>query len=111
MDGFQPMCEGLFKAHASDWEKQRAENSTVLFPGRISVDAAQKLPMTFVLTSEFDFHRRDALEVTETLKKAGRLAGLGDWPGAGHGASLVGDHPDYLVYMVELKSALEAYCN
>ena len=96
--------------HASDWEKQRAENSTVLFPGRISVEQAKKLPMTFLQTAEMDFERRDAFVLAETLKQAGRLAGISDWPGAYHGWTTLGDHPDYAIFHEEFRQAILSYC-
>lgn len=71
-----------YKLHATDFDKQLAENDVNLFPGRLSVEQAKKLPMTFVMTSEYDHHERDAITVARTLEQAGRLAGFSKSPGA-----------------------------
>ena len=51
-----------------DFDKQWAEKDPMLFPGRMSVEDAEKLPKTCLMTSEFDTVRRDARMMAETLK-------------------------------------------
>jgi len=73
-----------YRLNATDIDKQLANNDLHLFPGRLSVEQAKKLPMTFVMTSEFDHYERDAVHVARTLEKAGRLAGWSKSPAAQH---------------------------
>ena len=61
----------------------------MLFPGRLSVELAQKMPMTFVMTAEFDTYLRDAINLARTFEKAGRLAGWCCSPGGDHGWTFV----------------------
>lgn len=53
---------------ASDFKKQKEDGDLMLFPGKISVEECKTLPPTVVMTSEFDFIRRDAKNLIEKLQ-------------------------------------------
>ena len=57
----------------------------MLFPGRMSVEDASKLPKTCITTSEFDTVRRCARRFAETLKESGKFLGILEMPGCPHG--------------------------
>ena len=81
----------------------------MLVPGRLSVEMAKKMPMTFVMTAEFDFKIRDAVHVARTFEKAGRLAGWCCTPGGTHGWSFDMGSEEAKEYHMEWKRAIEAY--
>lgn len=63
-----------------DFETQYKKKDPILFPGLMSQDNTNKLPPTIVITSEFDYLRRDALKFIDKLKKAERLLDVLDLP-------------------------------
>lgn len=65
--------------------------------------------MTFVLTSEFDFLRRDAFHIAKRLQDVGKLAGVSDVKAADHGWSFIGNTPKVHKLFNEWKDAFEAY--
>lgn len=81
----------------------------MLLPGRLSVELAQKMPMTFVMTAEFDFLLRDAIHVAKTFEKAGRLAGWCNTPGGNHSWTLFDQREEVKEFYKEWKSAIEAF--
>jgi len=99
----------VYKLHATDLDKQLAENDVNLFPGRLSVEQATKLPMTFVMTSEYDHHERDAVTVARTLEQAGRLAGWSKSPGAQHGWTYDSRTEESHEFHSTWKSAIDAH--
>lgn len=94
---------------ATDIEKQLAESDLDLVPGRLSVELAQKLPMTFVMTAENDTLLRDAIHVAKTLEKAGRLAGWCQTAQAGHASSFDVRIPEFKEFYEEWRLAIEGY--
>lgn len=66
------------------WDHLYDYNS-LLYPGTMEPEDAQKLPKTCVFTSEFDFMRNDALNLIEKLKYAGTYLNHQDMPGVHHG--------------------------
>ena len=67
---------------ATDLDKQK--NDTMLFPGKMTIEEAQKLPPTVMITAEFDYFRRDAYQFADKLRQARKLVGFGDYSGVPH---------------------------
>lgn len=61
------------------------------------------------MTSEFDINRRDADFFARELHGVGKLAGISDVAGVGHGWWLNGNIPKLHTFLNEWKSAFEAY--
>ena len=94
---------------ATDLNKQLEENDLMLVPGRLSVELAEKLPMTFVMTAEFDFMLRDAIHVAKIFEQADRLAGWSCTAGGNHAWSIYSQSLDTKELYKEWRSAMEAY--
>lgn len=86
--------EWNYGLHATDYEKQKSEWDPVLWPARMEKEILEQLPMTFVMTSEFCFLRRDSIEFSKRLMGVGKLIGLQDYAGYDHGWSFCGTMPD-----------------
>ena len=56
----------------------------MIFPGKMSVALAKKLPPTVLITSEYDLFKRDAYDFKVKLKKAGTLLDFADYWQVGH---------------------------
>ena len=68
-----------------------------------------QMPMTFIMTSEFDFQRRDGIYFARRLEKMDKLAGLSDLAGYNHGWSFSGCMPAKERFYTEWKAAFEKY--
>jgi len=77
---FGPSCFGLI---ATDYDNQ--QDDPVLYPGRMSLEDMKKIPPVVIYTSEYDFLRREALQLVEDLRKAGKYLDHHDLPGVEHG--------------------------
>lgn len=44
----------------------------MLYPGKMSMEDLKQIPPTVVFTSEFDFLRKDALDLISRLREAGK---------------------------------------
>jgi len=60
----------------------------MLFPGRMSIEDAQKLPKTCLMTSEFDTVGRCARKMADILKQTNNFLGIHEMPGTPHGYEL-----------------------
>ena len=76
----------VYKMLAYDIDHQKED--PYLYPGNMPMEALEKIPQTVVMTSEFCFVRRDALDFIERLKEANRYLDSYDHPGTMHGYEL-----------------------
>ncbi len=72
-------------------------------------DMPAKIPMTIVMTSEFDFLQRDALVFIERLRSVGRLLDFFSMPGVMHGYECFHGSPEAKIAIVEANKAWKAY--
>ena len=78
-----PYLTSIYKLHAKDFQKQQSD--PFLYPGRVNDVILEKLPMTAVWTSEFDFYRRDNETYAKRLQSVARLIDISVMPGMSHG--------------------------
>ena len=64
-------------------------NDPYIYPIKMQNDVIKKLPNTLILTSEFDFYRRDSSKLAEKLHEFGRLIDFGVLPGLNHGSIML----------------------
>lgn len=76
----------VYKLLATDIDNQK--NDTDLYPGKISDEFMKKVPPFAIWTSEFDFYRRDNIELARRGKACGKLLDISDMPGVVHGYQL-----------------------
>lgn len=101
--------EWAWGTHCYDFEKQKASWDPNVFPGRMSEKDLAQMPPTFMLTSEFDVQRRDALAFAQRLQKVGKLAGVSDVAGYDHFWAFTGMCPDHDRFWGEYGAAFNAY--
>ena len=99
----------MWRSHGTDYPAQFEAKDPVLVPGYMSDEELNQMPKTFVLSSEYDFERRDALEFAKRLMGAGKLAGIDSVPGVDHGWCYFGNVPASELFYKEFKAALDAY--
>jgi len=99
----------VFTYNADDKEKQLAERDPSIMVGRMSDEEVAKLPMSIVITSEFDWSQRDALVFADRLKSAGRLLELGNTASAIQGFENIMENPISIEFRAQMKEALHHY--
>ena len=105
----KPISIQEFKLHATDYEAQDKANDTLLFPGRISVQDARKLPGVVLQTSERDSIRRSTHDIIPTLKKAGVYLDHMDYAGVDHGFMMTSSQEKKDLFFVDMAKAIQAY--
>lgn len=100
--------EWAWSCHSEDWEKAKSEKDVNIFPARMCEEDINKMPLTFIMTSEACFLRRDSIEFAKILIKAGKLGGIQDLAGYQHGWSFNGGLPATSRFFKEWKAMFEA---
>ena len=72
---------------STDLERQR--NDPLIYPIKMSDEVIKQLPRAFILTSEFDFYRRDSSKIAARFHKLGRLIDFVVLPGLNHASPLI----------------------
>lgn len=84
----------FYEQHAKDLDAQLAAQDADLFPGRMNDEHLAQMPMTYCMTFEHDFLRRDTITFAKRLHAVGKLAGFSDMAGYEHGCMLDGRQDD-----------------
>lgn len=94
---------------SKDYDAQRKARDPDVYPGWMPDEAVEQMPMTFMMTGEFEYCRRDAFAFARRLMKYDKLAGISDVAGVGHDWSFIGCIPRIESFYTEWKNAFEAY--
>jgi acetyl esterase/lipase len=99
----------LYECFSDNYAEQRAKRDPNIYPGWMPEDELAKMPMTFMMTGEFEYMRRDTFAFAKRLESVNKLAGVSDVAGVGHDWAFIGNIPRIESFYKEWQSAFEAY--
>ena len=96
-----------WKMIAKDWKEQR--DDPLLFPDKAKQKVLAKMPLTVMITGEFDIFITEATRMANKLRAVGRLLELVIFPGVTHSSNWYPDNSVFNTRLESLKLIIDEY--